>query len=63
MPRCASTDLLSYLPQELNRNITEMYAPLSNWTDEAVATMEIAGYYVMTLQPGLKVMAANSNYG
>lgn len=49
--------------QELNRNLTEIWAPLSNWTDEAVETMSIAGYYVMEIQPGLKVMAINSNYG
>ena len=49
--------------QQLNRNITEMYSSLSNWTQEAIETMEIAGYYVMTLQPGLKVMSINSNFG
>ena len=49
--------------QQLNRNLTEMYESLSNWTDEARATMEIAGFYVMTIQPGLKVMGINSNYG
>ena len=40
-----------------------MYAPLSNWTQEAIETMEIAGYYVIEVLPGLKVMAINSNYG
>ena len=40
-----------------------MWAPLSNWTQEAIDTMHIAGYYVMQIQPGLKVMAINSNYG
>ena len=47
----------------MNRNLTEMYASLSNWTQEAEDTMEVAGYYVMEVEPGLKVMAINSNYG
>ena len=50
-------------PQELNRNLTEMWAPVSNWTDEAIATMQLAGFYVMPVRPGLKVMGINSNYG
>lgn len=52
-----------YCFQQLNRNLTEMYANLSNWTTEARDTMEIAGFYVMEIAPGLKVMAMNSNFG
>ena len=51
------------LLQALNRNLTEMYSKLSNWTEEAIETMEIGGYYVMEIMSGLKVMAINSNYG
>ena len=40
-----------------------MYAPVSNWTAEAVATMEVAGYYDMKVLPGLRIIAINSNYG
>ena len=43
--------------------MADMYANLSNWTAEARETMEMAAFYVMQIQPGLKVMAMNSNFG
>ena len=52
-----------YCFQELLHEIRLMYQDLTNFTEDQIETFEEAGYYVMEVLPGLKVLSYNSNYG
>ena len=40
-----------------------MYQDLANFTEEQGATFEDGAYYISEIQPGLKIMSYNTNYG
>ncbi len=40
-----------------------MWQSLANFGEEAKSTFELAGYYSTEVEPGLRVISYNSNYG
>ena len=49
--------------QTLNRELANFWQHLSGFQDEQMRTFLEAGYYSILVQPGLRVMSWNSNYG
>jgi len=48
--------------KNLTDQLTEWWTPVAGFADDQIRTMTEAGYYSISVRPGLRLICMNSNY-